>query len=185
LESGSPSNVRRRRRQEFDPDRIGRSRLESIGFVWDANDHQWEDMFAKLEEYHQKHADCQVLQCTLQAVSLTWKRGQHGAQRYQRDKLGSERISTRLESIGFVWWVWDRHALSWYWLSDTFATAAHNNRRFWALNESLSACSYERRSVIALFLANHTPKVSYSFDLKNTGFQRQPTYFFRTTHVEE
>jgi hypothetical protein len=62
---------------------------------------------------------------------------------------------------------------------------AKSNGRFWALNESLSACSYERRSVIALFLANHTPKVSYSFDLKNTGFQRQPTYFFRTTHVEE
>jgi hypothetical protein len=83
LEYGSPSNVRRRRRQEFDPDRIGRSRLESIGFVWDANDHQWEDMFAKLEEYHQKHADCLVLQRTLQRGSLTWKMGQHGAQRYQ------------------------------------------------------------------------------------------------------
>jgi hypothetical protein len=113
LEYGSPSNVRRRRRQEFDPDRIGRSRLENQLVLFGMLiDHRWEDMFAKLEEYHHKHADCLVLQCTLQRVSLTWEMGQHGAQRYQRDKLGSERISTRLESIGFVWWVLDRHALS-------------------------------------------------------------------------
>jgi hypothetical protein len=48
----------------------------------------------------------------------------------QHDKLGSERISTRLESIGFVWWVWDRHALSWYytWVSDTFTTAARKKQ---------------------------------------------------------
>jgi hypothetical protein len=36
------------------------ARLDLIGFVWDSHDHQWEDMFAKLEGYHQCHGDCLV-----------------------------------------------------------------------------------------------------------------------------
>jgi hypothetical protein len=31
--------------------------LQSIGFVWNLLDHQWEDMFAKLEEYWEEYGD--------------------------------------------------------------------------------------------------------------------------------
>ena len=41
-------------------DSVRRDRLESIGFVWDAQDQQWENMFAKLEKYRQQHGDCLV-----------------------------------------------------------------------------------------------------------------------------
>ena len=46
------------RRKDLDSERF--SRLESIGFVWDAFDKQWEEMFAKLEKYRQLHGDCLV-----------------------------------------------------------------------------------------------------------------------------
>jgi hypothetical protein len=36
-------------RDELDSTR--QTRLESIGFVWDADDQQWEEMFARLKEY--------------------------------------------------------------------------------------------------------------------------------------
>jgi hypothetical protein len=38
--------TQRSRHDELDSDRI--SRLESIGFIWELLDHEWEDMFAKL-----------------------------------------------------------------------------------------------------------------------------------------
>ena len=88
----------RSKRDHLDSDRI--SRLESIGFVWDAWDLQWEEMFAKLlEDYRQVHGDCLVPRGYKHDPSLgTWVM----TQRRQRDELGSDRIS-RLESIGFVW----------------------------------------------------------------------------------
>jgi hypothetical protein len=51
-------NTLRNRRDELHSERI--ARLDSIGFVWDSHDHQWEGMFAKLAEYHQCHGDCLV-----------------------------------------------------------------------------------------------------------------------------
>ncbi len=36
--------------------------LQSIGFVWNLLDHQWEDMFAKLEEYWEEYGDCLIPQ---------------------------------------------------------------------------------------------------------------------------
>mmetsp|Transcript_8864 Transcript_8864/g.16048 ORF Transcript_8864/g.16048 Transcript_8864/m.16048 type:complete len:108 (-) Transcript_8864:88-411(-) len=37
------------RRDKLDSDRI--ARLESIGFIWNPLDQQWEEVFAKLKEY--------------------------------------------------------------------------------------------------------------------------------------
>ena len=56
LENGSINM--RSRRENLDSERF--SRLESIGFVWDPLDQQWEEMFAKLEEYRQENGDCLV-----------------------------------------------------------------------------------------------------------------------------
>jgi hypothetical protein len=41
------------RRDKLDSDRI--ARLESIGFIWNPLDQQWEEMFAKLKEYCRQH----------------------------------------------------------------------------------------------------------------------------------
>ena len=46
------------------------ARLESIGFVWDAFDQQWEEMFAKLEEYRRENGDCLVPYCYKEDPSL-------------------------------------------------------------------------------------------------------------------
>ena len=52
--------TQRGRRDELDTERI--SRLESIGFVWNIYDQQWEEMFAKLEQCSQQNGDCIVPQ---------------------------------------------------------------------------------------------------------------------------
>jgi hypothetical protein len=59
----------RTRHFELDYDRI--ARLDSIGFVWDARDRQWESMFAKLKDYYRKHGDC-LVPISLQRGSFTW-----------------------------------------------------------------------------------------------------------------
>ena len=85
------------RRDDLDFQRI--ARLESIGFVWDTYDKQWEDKFSKLQEYRRENGDCLVPQGYKNDPSLgTWVM----TQRRQRHELDSDRIS-RLESIGFVW----------------------------------------------------------------------------------
>jgi hypothetical protein len=90
------------RRDKLDPTR--RERLESIGFVWNLFDQQWEEMFAKLKEYCRKHGDCLVPSCYKDDHSIgVWVR----KQRSRRDKLDATRRE-RLESIGFVWRVSDR-----------------------------------------------------------------------------
>jgi hypothetical protein len=87
----------RSRHDELDSDRI--SRLESIGFIWEPLDHQWEDIFAKLEQYCLGHGDCLVPRSYTKDPPLgIWVT----RQRFHCDKLDSKQIS-RLESIGFVW----------------------------------------------------------------------------------
>ena len=83
-------------RDKLDSERI--DRLESIGFVWNAFDQQWENMFTKLKEYSQLRGDCLVPQCYKEDPSLgIWVR----TQRHRRESLDSTRRE-RLESIGFV-----------------------------------------------------------------------------------
>ncbi len=96
--------TQRNKRCELDSDRI--SRLESLGFVWDAHDRQWEKMFAKLKQYHRKQGDCLVPRHYKEDPSLGfWV----NTLRNRRDELHSERIAG-LDSIGFVW---DSHDHQW------------------------------------------------------------------------
>jgi hypothetical protein len=84
-------------RDNLDSERV--ARLESIGFVWDAWDRQWEEMFAKLEEYCRENGDCLVPRGYKEDPSLArWVL----KQRVRREKLDPTRRE-RLESIGFVW----------------------------------------------------------------------------------
>jgi hypothetical protein len=93
--------TQRKIRDELDSDR--HSRLASIGFVWDAFDQQWEEMFEKLEDYRQAHGDCLVPFRYKNDPSLgIWV----STQRSGRDKLDPTRRE-RLESIGFVWFPFD------------------------------------------------------------------------------
>jgi hypothetical protein len=87
-----------KQRDKLDSDRI--SRLESVGFVWDAFDQRWEGMFAKLENYCQaRGAYLVVPQRYKEDLSLgIWVASMCN----RRDKLDSDRIA-RLESIGFIW----------------------------------------------------------------------------------
>ena len=101
------SNMRRRRANIHSQRKC---RLESIGFVWDARDHTWESMFAKLDEYRQKHGNCLVPSKYKEDPSLgDWV----SRQRQQRasDKLDSTRRE-RLESIGFKWQAKGGHPVS-------------------------------------------------------------------------
>jgi hypothetical protein len=84
----------RTRRGELDSDRI--ARLDLIGFVWNARDHQWESMFAKLKHYCRKHGDCLVPYRFEADPSLGfWVMTQRGP----RKKLDSERIARLMESL--------------------------------------------------------------------------------------
>lgn len=88
-----------RKRGEISEERL--RRMNAIGFVWDALESSWEEMFAELLEYKATHGDCDVPKIWPQNQALaTWI----GSQRQfcKNGTLSDERIS-RLDAIGVVW----------------------------------------------------------------------------------
>jgi hypothetical protein len=88
-----------RRKRELSKERI--RRLNTIGFVWDPLDAEWEAMFAALETFKKVHGDCHV--------PAEWPENRRlgrwvGTQRRRRKigKLNVERLG-RLNRIGFTW----------------------------------------------------------------------------------
>ncbi|MBF0270979.1 MAG: helicase associated domain-containing protein [Magnetococcales bacterium] len=81
------------------PDQI--QRLESLGFIWDSKAIFWEEMFAALTEYRERHGDCLVSESQTEHSQLAWW---VAAQRKARlaAQLEPERIQ-RLDAVGFVW----------------------------------------------------------------------------------
>jgi ferredoxin-thioredoxin reductase catalytic subunit len=76
-------------------------KLDDIGFVWNALEFKWEEMFEALIEYKKGHGDCNV--------PLEWAEnkklgGWVGTQRksYLSNIISNDRIK-RLENIGFEW----------------------------------------------------------------------------------
>jgi len=82
-----------------------KSRLDAIGFVWDVEDYQWEQMFSELERYVKENGDALVpgtfITKSKQPLG-NWVSGQ----RTNRSKLSGSRLE-RLNAIGFVWDVED------------------------------------------------------------------------------
>jgi hypothetical protein len=94
------------------------SRLESIGFVWNTLDNQWDEMFQRPVMYQQQHGSTLVPK----RYEADPKLGQwviHQRERYRNNnnkRFSIERIK-RLESIGFVW---DHYDLKWTEMYDRF-----------------------------------------------------------------
>ncbi len=100
-ELGQWVSTQRRAKQLGRINRERISRLEAIGFVWDALSASWEEMFAALQDFKSKHGHCNVPKAWSDNPDLgTWVSIQRDAKK--RDRLNMVRI-VRLEEIGFVW----------------------------------------------------------------------------------
>ncbi|MDB4071343.1 Helicase associated domain protein [Amylibacter sp.] len=88
----------RRDKVNLTPERI--ARLNEIGFSWDPLTEQWEESFAKLQQYKEREGNCFVHNAHKEdGHSLgTWVI----SQRVNKDKLTPERLE-RLNDIGFIW----------------------------------------------------------------------------------
>lgn len=76
------------------------SRLDELGFVWEANDHQWEEGIKHLVVYQKEHGDCWVRDKSQYSnFGLgSWV----SRQRTRKGKLTGQQVSL-LDEIGFVW----------------------------------------------------------------------------------
>jgi hypothetical protein len=76
-------------------------RLKALGFEWNTFEAQWEEQFAALAEYKEKHGDCNVSSISPQNPVLgRWVSTQRGKQ--WAGHLSQER-QRRLEALGFEW----------------------------------------------------------------------------------
>ena len=81
------------------PERI--EKLEAIGFVWDAQEAAWQEMYNRLVEYIDRKGDADVPQRYKKDPKLgTWVNNQRKA--YREGKMPLDRIE-KLEAIGFRW----------------------------------------------------------------------------------
>ena len=92
--------VRRQRRDRDTMSRERRRRLDTLGFVWDPMEAQWEEGVGFLLEFHQREGHCRV------PVTHCEKRYRLGRwvnkQRQGRDTMAPQRRQ-RLDALGFVW----------------------------------------------------------------------------------
>lgn len=90
--------TQRKRRQRL-PDEQ-RSRLDEIGFVWNAREQKWARGLAALKAFRMRESHCGVPQCHLEG---DFKLGQWvSLQRKHRARLSVERTRA-LDDLGFVW----------------------------------------------------------------------------------
>jgi len=85
------------------------TRLDGLGFVWDAIETKWEEGFAHLEQYVEAQGDARVSTAfkTEGGYNLgSWVSNQ----RSRRSTLSAERV-TRLEAVSG--WVWDGQEAAW------------------------------------------------------------------------
>ena len=90
--------------QRGDKDKLSperKARLDSLGFIWDVYEVDWENGFSNLEKFVEKngHTRVKLIFITCENYNLgSWV----GIQRRDKDKLSPERIA-RLDSLGFDW----------------------------------------------------------------------------------
>jgi len=86
-------------KKELSADRI--DRLEQIGFVWNPNDVEWDEMFQRLIDYKNEFKSANVPQSYKADQKLAiWVKTQRN--QYSKKELFADRINL-LESIGFTW----------------------------------------------------------------------------------
>ena len=96
---GSWVSVQREKADSLSAEQV--SRLNEIGFIWDAIAEYWEQGLRELQKFKQQSGHCRVPKSfkTESGFALgPWV----AAQRVKADNLSAERI-TRLNEIGFVW----------------------------------------------------------------------------------
>jgi hypothetical protein len=96
---GSWVSVQRKEAASLSPDRV--SRLNELGFAWDAFIYKWETAYQALEAYKNKFGDCLVPRrhTTDNGLNLgSWV----VRQRMEAASLSPDRIS-RLNELGFIW----------------------------------------------------------------------------------
>ncbi len=87
------------RKGKFSEERI--KKLKALGFVFDALEAQWPEMYSRLVEYKNKNHHCNVAQRYVEDPELgTWVANQRTY--FRKEKLSKERIQ-KLEDIGFAW----------------------------------------------------------------------------------
>ena len=75
--------------------------LDDIEFVWDVEEHKWQQYIQKLEEYRSEKGD--LLVPHLHVTSDGFKLGKWVSnRRSRRDKLSKEKVK-KLDEMGFVW----------------------------------------------------------------------------------
>jgi hypothetical protein len=89
--------------QRFGKKRLEKSKvrlLDSLGFIWNALEHQWEQGFAALIAYKEEYGNCLVgIKVKYNEIDLgTWM----AIQRKNKNKIDEKR-RRRLDEIGFVW----------------------------------------------------------------------------------
>lgn len=71
-----------------------RNKLDSIGFIWDAQEYKWNEEFRRLQSYHSMHGNCKSPELK------SWLSRQVRAQ--FEGRLSKERI-TKLETLDVTW----------------------------------------------------------------------------------
>ena len=98
LNLGNWVAAQRSRKERLSKEQI--SRLDKLGFIWDAIDQQWEDNFNALVAYKKEFGDCLVPASFIyKGLKLgVWVTGK----RSRKARLSEEQIA-RLDAIGFIW----------------------------------------------------------------------------------
>ena len=80
-------------------------KLNSIGFIWDPLDKQWENNFNLLKEYKEEFGDCNVPQNFIyKEVKLgVWVNNQRQGYKKTGNRIISQERIDKLNSIGFKW----------------------------------------------------------------------------------
>ena len=91
------STIQRRLRPTLAPERV--RMLDSLGFIWDLFEEQWEEAFAALQKFHKREGHCNVVQGHIEdGVGLgSWVSRQRKVKDLDADKI------RKLNSLGFSW----------------------------------------------------------------------------------
>jgi uncharacterized protein (DUF2384 family) len=92
-------------RRNYDDNQLSQDRikrLESLGFIWNTTDDNWEKGYLNLIEYHKEHKNCWVpSRYSKNGFNLGIWVG-HQRSNYKKKQLALDRVK-RLEALGFGW----------------------------------------------------------------------------------